>query len=140
MEYKIKVENGGFVPTHAHEADAGYDLYAPKGCHGVLAPGNGVIIDTMVRIFIPEGYCGRIEAKSGLFFNHSIISKGLIDSGFTGTIKVKLVNLGHEPYEIKGGQKISQIVFQKCEYVEFEIVDEIPDTDRGENGYGSTGI
>ena len=140
VKYKIKLEKGGIIPLYAHEEDAGCDLFAPIGCNGILKPGCGIIIDTMVRIFIPKGYCGKIESKSGLFFNHGIISEGLIDSGFTGTIKVKLINLGHEPYKIEGGQKISQIVFQKCEHVEFEIVDEIPDTDRGENGYGSTGL
>lgn len=82
---------------------------------------------------------GLVVSKSGLFFNHGLVATGLIDYSYRGAIKVKLVNLGKEDYEVKRGDKIAQLVILPILTPELEIVDELDKTDRGENGFGSSG-
>lgn len=158
---KIKLDKGAFMPERAHESDAGLDL---KSMEDAIVPAGGsYIFDTGVHIelhdidvVVPEYYetkelCGIktmacsfptvafLKSKSGLNIKHNITSEGVIDQGFTGSIKVKLYNHGAEDYQIKRGDKISQLVIVPILIPELEVVDELEETDRGENGFGSTG-
>lgn len=135
---KIVLDDGAFVPERAHEADAGYDLKTPFDT--VIRPGGSAIIDTGVHIAIPMGYFGKIESKSGLNVNHGIVScGGVIDSGYTGSIRVKLYNFGRLPYTFRTGEKIAQLIIQPCILPELIITDKLLKTERGNKGFGSTG-
>lgn len=134
---KIKLDPGAYMPKYAHEADAGMDLRSPISA--LVYPKNRVLIDTGVHIEIPNGYVGMIKSKSGLNMNYGIVSEGVIDSGYTGSICVILYNHGNAPYQICKGDKISQLVIMPVIHAGLELVDELEETDRGNNGFGSTG-
>jgi dUTP pyrophosphatase len=95
--------------------------------------------DTGVHVTIPEGFVGFIKSKSGLMCNHGIITDGTIDAHYTGPIKVCLFNHGTSKYEVKAGDKIAQLVIVPCMLPKLELVDSLEETDRGDNGFGSTG-
>lgn len=134
---KIKLDEGAFVPVRAHETDAGADLRSPVD---VLVPArHSRIIDTGVHIQLPHGYVGMLKSKSGMNVKHGITSEGVIDEGYTGPIKAKLYNHSDKPYDIARGDKITQLVILPCEYVHFDLVDDLEDSERGGNGFGSTG-
>ena len=137
---KVLIDEGGFKPVKAHEADAGFDLFAPDDfVVSTLAP---AIIDTKVHIQIPKGYVGLILPKSGLNVKHNTLSFGVIDSGYEGSIVVKLYKLGGENYHIKKGDKISQIIFMPIsevnELIEVDKDNFYQNTERGSAGFGST--
>lgn len=134
---KIKLDTGAIAPTRAHEKDAGLDLYAKEG---QVVPAHGsAIFDTGVHVQLPPFTVGDVDPKSGLSFNHDILTHGTIDEEYTGTVQVKLWNLGSEDYQIKRGDKIAQLVIKEIQRPPLQIVPEIEDTDRGNNGFGSTG-
>ena len=150
---RIVLDKGAKMPTRAHEWDAGLDLYAMEkgvvpGCsysasttsysHGEVNVGRKVF-DTGVHIEIPEGCVGLIKSKSGLMVNHKITSDGTIDSGYTGSIRVCLFNHSMSKYRVKAGDKIAQLVIVPCLLPDLELVDSLEETDRGDNGFGSTG-
>ena len=132
---KIMLDEGAKMPTRAHPYDAGLDLYA---MHDGLVDYSKTF-DTGVHVQIPEGYVGFIKSKSGLMCKRSIVTDGTIDAHYTGSIKVCLFNHGSRSYEVKAGDKIAQLVILKCELPELELVDSLDETDRGDNGFGSTG-
>lgn len=134
---KIKLDMGAFMPVRAHETDAGADLRSPV--YALIPAGCSRVIDTGVHIQLPHGYVGMLKSKSGLNAWFSITSEGVIDEGYTGPIMVKLYNNGDEPYRIERGDKITQLVIIPCEYVDFEVVDKLDDSERGGDGFGSTG-
>ena len=134
---KVMLDNGAFAPTRAHKTDAGLDLRSPI-CIEVPAKGSAVI-DTGVHVELPVGTAGFLKSKSGLNVNHDITSDGVIDVGFTGSIKAKLYNHGTKPYQVLRGYKITQLVIFDCLFHDVEIVDELETTERGGNGFGSTG-
>ena len=135
---KIMLDHGAFEPTRAHATDAGLDLRAKERVK--IWPGMSATIDTGVHVELPAGYYGKLESKSGLNVKHSIVCcGGVIDEGYTGTIVVKLYNLGDKAYVFEPGDKVAQLVIQPYIAPEIEIVDELSDTDRGSNGFGSTG-
>lgn len=150
---KIKLDDGAIMPTRAHETDAGLDLYSREnkivfprqvmlfGSDGFSIPAEiGESFDTGVHIMMPHGYYGKIESKSGLNMKYGVVScGGVIDEGYTGSIVVKLYNLGSRPYEVRAGDKIAQIIIQPYSAPEMELVDDLEKTDRGDNGFGSTG-
>ena len=133
----IILDKGAFIPEFAHKTDAGADLRSPL-CAKVPARGN-VAIDTGVHVEIPEGYTIFLKSKSGLNVNHNLIGEGVVDSGFTGSIRVKLYNLGDTDYQIMRGDKIIQMVILPCGYCEFTQVEKFAETERGDGGFGSTG-
>lgn len=139
---KITLDKGAVMPTRAHEWDAGLDLYAPEGggVYGITPCGGSVTIDTGVHIQIPEGYVGFIKSKSGLMVNHHVVTDGTIDAHYTGSISVKLFNhsMGLR-YDVRPGDKIAQLVIVPCLLPELELVVSLDETDRGDNGFGSTG-
>ena len=133
---KIKLDPGAYKPTRGHIDDAGLDLYSTASLW--LHPGKHEVIDTGVHVQIPPGYVGLITSKSGLMAK-GITSRGTIDCGFTGSIKAVLYNHGDEGYLINAGDKITQLVILPCLTPPLEIVDDLDDTDRGSDGFGSTG-
>jgi dUTP pyrophosphatase len=134
---KILLDEGAVKPTRAHAYDGGLDLYSKEDAY--IRANNSFLFDTGVHVQIPEGCVGFIKSKSGLMVNHGILTDGTIDCGYTGPIKVKLFNHGGSKYEVKKGDKIAQLVIVPCLLPELELVDSLEETDRGENGFGSTG-
>lgn len=102
-------------------------------------PGDSCRFDTGVHMAIPEGFVGFLKSKSGLNVNYGIQSEGVIDSGYTGSIVVKLFNHGEQPVEIKKGQKISQLVLLPIITPVLCVVKDLEATERGNGGFGSTG-
>ena len=135
---KIKLEPYAYAPNRAHSTDAGLDIMSPVGMVKIPARGNAVI-DTGVHVELPEGTVGFLKSKSGLNVKCGIVSEGVIDVGYTGTIKVKLYNLSDEDYYVYRGDKITQLVVFKCDFPEVEVVEDLKETERGDNGFGSTG-
>lgn len=135
---KIMLDPGAFEPKRAHPTDAGLDLMAKERVK--IWPGMSATIDTGVHVELPAGYYGKVESKSGLNVKNSIVScGGTIDEPYRGSIVVKLYNLGDKAYVFEPGDKVAQLVIQPYIAPEIEIVDELSDTDRGSNGFGSTG-
>jgi len=108
-----------------------------------IAPGERALVPTGISIAIPEGYAGFVQPRSGLALKHGITclnTPGLIDSGYRGELKVLLINTDRtESFEIVRGERIAQLVIQAVETVEFIEVDTLPDSVRGEGGFGHTG-
>ena len=134
---KIKLMENALMPTRAHKTDAGLDILSPES---IFVPARGsVVIDTGVCVELPQNTVGMLKSKSGLNTKHGITSEGVIDVGYTGSIKVKLYNHSDWWYEVHRGDKISQLVVMPIIIPELELVDELEDTERGTNGFGSTG-
>lgn len=136
---KIMLDKGAVLPTRGHPDDAGLDLRAKEGFTEVISPHSSACFDTGVHMEIPKGYVGFIKSRSGLNVKHSIQTEGVIDSGYTGSIVVKLYNNGDETVQIKGGDRIAQIVILPILYTHLEVVSELDGTERGNGGFGSTG-
>ena len=134
---KIKIDKGAYMPTRAHSTDAGLDLYAKEG--KIVPAKESATFDTGVHIQLPPGTAGLLVSKSGLNVKHEITSTGLIDEGYTGSIKVKLYNHGGHDYRVEAGDKISQLVILPICTPELEVVESLEDTERGTDGFGSTG-
>lgn len=137
MKIKCVIDNGSYMPTKAHKEDAGFDLYTPEFVT-VEAFGSAVI-DTGVHIAIPEGYVGFIKSKSGLNVKLGLRAEGVIDAGYTGSIVVKMYNDSHRAYTFARGDKITQLVILPIPDIEFERVESLEKTERGSNGFGSSG-
>lgn len=134
---KVKLDEGAKMPTRAHSTDAGLDIYAREKD---LIPARGSVkIDTGVHIELPEGTVGFLKSKSGLNVNRGITSEGVIDVGYTGSIVVKLYNNSDEYYEVKAGDKISQLVILPILTPTPYLVESLEETERGDNGFGSSG-
>lgn len=143
MNFKI---DNALIPTRAHKHDAGLDLPAING--GTIYPGQSMVFQTGVHVELPRfnpydhtgDTCGLICPRSGMNVKHGIFCSGVIDAGYTGEILVRLFNFGVKPYEVKPGDKIAQMVVVPC-YTGYDItlVNEMEDSERGENGFGSSG-
>lgn len=134
---KITLDPGAYVPVRAHATDAGLDLKSPKLVY--IPPYSSVVIDTGVHVEIPEGYAGMLKSKSGLNIKHDITSDGVVDCGYVGSIQVKLYNHGSHGYEVKNGDKITQLVVTPIVTPAIELVNELKSTERGSKGFGSSG-
>ena len=134
------IEPGAFAPSRAHRNDAAIDLCSKYD--GIVKPHSYEFFDTGVHIEIPKGNCGLIVSRSGLNKNYGITSTGLIDPGYTGSIGVVLHNDGDKPFEVHAGDRISQLVFLECKMFSLELasMDSMDESDRGINGWGSTGL
>lgn len=136
---KIKLDKGAYMPTRAHKTDAGLDLYARES--RVVPAKGSAIFDTGVHIELPKGTVGMVKSKSGLNTKHGLTSEGVIDEGYTGSIVVKLYNNSERTFQVFAGQKISQLVILPVIIPdELEIVEELENSDRGNNGFGSSGV
>ena len=134
---KVKLEKWAYMPERAHETDAGADLRTPHDV--IVMPHGSAVIDTGVAIELPPNSVGMVKSKSGLNVKHGITSEGVIDVGYTGNIVVKLYNHSDKPYGFKAGDKISQLVIMPILTPTFTQVDSLEETERGANGFGSTG-
>lgn len=135
---KIMLEPTAFMPQRAHPTDAGLDLRSRW--YTLIPAHDSAIFDTGIHIALPEGYYGKIEGKSGLNVKSGIVSLGgTIDEPYRGSIVVKLYNMTDEDYVVKAGDKIAQLVIMPYITPELEVVTELDETDRGNNGFGSTG-
>lgn len=138
---KVMLDDGAYMPERVHELDAGYDLKMPDGLDEViLYGGSAVVIDTGVHIAIPQGYVGFIKSKSGLNVKNDLTATGVIDAGYTGSIVVKLYNHGRYIKKFNSGDKLTQIVILPISTPDLELVDSLEETERGNNGFGSTGV
>ena len=138
----IRLIDDAIIPNYAKPGDAGADLVAAESL--VLEAGGGrALISTGVAIAIPEGFAGFVQPRSGLALKHGITclnTPGLIDSGYRGELKVLLINTDpNETFEVNKGERIAQLVIQKVEECNFQEVEELPDSERGETGFGSSG-
>ena len=123
---------------YAHDGDAGFDFRCLEGF--TLEPGERRSVGTGLAIELPDGYVSLIWEKSGLAFNHGIKTfGGVVDSGYRGEYKVGLINVSDEPYTFAAGDKVAQVLIQKVERATFVQVDELSDSARGADGFGSTG-
>lgn len=141
MTLKIKLNHPhAKVPTRANSTDSGMDLYAVEDLW--LFPLQSAIVNTGISIQLPPNTEAQIRPRSGLAAKHQITvvnSPGTIDEGYTGEIKVILFNLGVKPFEIKVGDRIAQMVIAPILKPEIELVTELNESERGTNGFGSTG-
>ena len=134
---KITLDKGAKMPTRAHSTDAGIDLYARET--QIIPARESAIFNTGVHIELPPNTVGMLKSKSGLNVKHGITSEGVIDVGYTGSIVAKLYNNSGYDYKVNAGDKITQLVILPILTPELEEVDELEETDRGTNGFGSTG-
>ena len=128
------------LPVHAREGDAGLDLHAAHDL--TLEPGARGVVGTGLAIAIPAGYAGLVLPRSGLALTHGLTilnTPGLVDSGYRGEVKILLVNHDAKPVTLKRGQRVAQLVIQRVERAELNEVSELPSSQRGTGGFGSTG-
>lgn len=135
--YECMVQPGALLPKRAHSSDAGADLFSYQDCE--IYPGEQKLVDTGIAIKIPRGFGGFIynrssQGKVGITIPHSV---GVIDSDYRGNLKVLLKNISEDPYKIKVGDRIAQLVIQPIQLVDFKDI--WNDTTRGTGGFGSTG-
>lgn len=143
MNIKVINKSNFSLPTYKTEGSAGVDLQASISEPIVLKPMDRVLVPTGLFMSIPEGYEGQIRGRSGLAIKHGVTlanGVGTIDSDYRGEIKVILINLGKENFIIEHGDRIAQFVFKKYEKAQFEEVDFLEETVRGQGGFGHTGI
>ena len=126
---KIKLDHGAIMPTRAHDTDAGLDLYCMDKIV-FIQPQSAAVFDTGVHIELPPDTVGMIKSKSGLNVNHGLTSEGVIDVGYTGSIKVKLYNHSSKGYTVRRGDKISQLVVMPIIIPTLEVVEELAATER----------
>lgn len=135
------LDQGIEPPVYALPGDAGADLRTTQDV--VLEPGDRALVPTGVAIALPEGYVGLIHPRSGLAVRHGLTlvnSPGTIDAGYRGEIKVPLLNTDRsETIRLQRGDRIAQLVIQQVAQAQFTLVDRLPDSDRGAQGFGSTG-
>jgi len=141
LTIKMKKLSDFPTPAYAHKGDSGVDLFAAEEYD--LKPMERKLIPTGLKLEIPHGYEGQVRPKSGLAINHGIShanAVGTIDSSFRGEIKIPLINYSDKTYKIEKGKKIGQIIFSKVEEAIFDEVEELGQTTRNEQGFGSTGL
>jgi dUTP pyrophosphatase len=136
-----RLHEGAVLPSRAYAGDAGLDLSAAEPAE--LAPGSRATIGTGLAIALPEGHTGLVLPRSGLASKHGIgvlNAPGLIDSGYRGEVRVILHNHGSETFRVEPGMRIAQLVLVAVEDVVLVEVEELPPTERGEGGHGSSGL
>jgi dUTP pyrophosphatase len=128
------------LPRQAYAGDAGLDLSACEGV--VLEPGERALVSTGVAVAIPPGYAGYVQPRSGLAIEHGITivnTPGLVDSGYRGELRIIVLNTDRESaFAIEPGMRIAQLVILPVPPVELRVVDELPDSERGQRGFGSS--
>jgi len=141
---KIKVVNCGHqqLPVYATPLSAGMDLRANLDAPVTLHPMERRLIPTGLHIALPEGYEAQVRPRSGLALKHGLTvlnAPGTIDADYRGEVGVVLINLSQEDFVINDGERIAQMVIARHEHAEFEVVEVLDETERGEGGYGHTG-
>ncbi len=148
-EIKVKIKRvGGYkgeLPRYVSPGSSGLDLTAyikDQGGEIVIRPGKIELVPTGIAVSIPEGFEGQVRPRSGLALKYGVTlvnTPGTIDSDYRGEIKVILINHGEVPYVVKNGDRIAQLVIAKVTKITWEETEELPDTERGDGGFGSTG-
>lgn len=134
-----RLSNDAIVPTRGSGGAVGYDLYSTDDV--VVDPTHRIIVGTGIAVVLPVNVYGRVAPRSGLTVKHGIhIGAGVIDPDYTGEIKVALFNLGDTPFEIKKGDRIAQLILERCETPDVREINEMNETARGSGGFGSTGV
>ena len=127
------------VPTRGSDRSVGYDLYSSEDAMVPCQAGRA-LVGTGITVVLPEGVYGRVAPRSGLAVKHCInVGAGVIDPDYTGEIKVVLFNHGEKDFEIKKGDRIAQLVLERCETPPIEEISIVEDTERGSGGFGSRG-
>lgn len=139
VKIKYVLDDGAYAPERAHRTDAGWDIRTPGFVS--IPPHNSVTVYSGVHAAIPEGYYIEVCNKSGLNVKHGITlhGSGTIDSGYTGSIAVKLYNDSEEQYSFRTGDKIAQMIIHPFTDIEWEQAESLEETERGDGGFGSTG-
>ena len=130
------------LPSYQTTGSAGMDLHAAIAADCAIAPGARQFLPCGFALAIPQGYEGQVRSRSGLALKHGVAvlnSPGTIDSDYRGELAVVLVNHGDSPFVVSRGMRIAQLVISRVEQAEWTEVAELPDTARGEGGYGHTG-
>ncbi len=143
MIIKLKLDDGVECPSYATAGAAGADIKAAPGVSVVIPPGCYKVIPTGVYPEIPEGYEIQVRPRSGLALKHGITvlnSPGTIDSDYRGEIRVMLINHGSADFTVSGGDRIAQLVVAEVTQAEFVSASSLSQTERGEGGFGSTGV
>ena len=143
MKVKIVNKSKHPLPEYATPGSAGMDLRANIDAPITLAPGERKLIPTGIYIALPVGYEAQVRPRSGLALKHGIglaNMLGTVDADFRGEIGVILINLGQEDFVVNDGERIAQMVIAKHERAEWDVVEELDETERGEGGYGHTGV
>lgn len=133
------------VPPPAYQTAhaAGLDLPAAVDGELVIRPGERALVPTGWAMALPPGYEGQVRPRSGLALRHGVTvlnTPGTIDADYRGEVKVLLINLGTEPFVVRTGDRIAQLLVSRVEHASIELVTELDGTERGEGGYGSTGV
>ena len=135
---EVRVAGPGVLPAYSSEGAAGADLVASEGV--TVAPGGRAAVPTGLHLQLPHGHVGLVWPRSGLAVKHGIDTlAGVIDSDYRGEVRVVLVNHGGTPFEIKPGDRIAQLLVQRVERAGFTRVEALAESERGTNGFGSTG-
>ena len=143
MKIKIVNKSKHPLPEYATPSSAGMDLRANIDAPITLAPGERKLIPTGIYIALPVGYEAQVRPRSGLALKYGIglaNMLGTVDADFRGEIGVILINLGQEDFVVNDGERIAQMVIAKHERAEWDVVEELDETERGEGGYGHTGV
>ncbi len=139
---KIVTEEGVKLPAYQTAGSAGCDVCAFLSEDIVLKPGERALVPTGIKMAIEEGYEVQVRPRSGLAAKNGVTvlnTPGTIDSDYRGEVKVILINLGKEPFTIKNGERIAQLVVKPVVCADFALVSELSRTERGSGGFGSTG-
>lgn len=139
-----RLPHGRGLPAPAYMTDqaAGLDLPAAIAAPLTVAPGAIALVPTGLKLAIPEGYEGQVRPRSGLAVKHGLTvvnAPGTIDADYRGEVKVALINLGHQPVTIARGDRLAQLVIAPVARAELAEVDALPESPRGEGGFGHTG-
>jgi len=143
LSISIDPEGEGLdLPAYATGGSAGMDLRAAVHEDLTIAPGRRALVPTGIRIAVPPGYEAQVRPRSGLALKHGVTilnTPGTIDADYRGPVGVIMANLGEEPFVIRRGDRIAQLVIAPVVRADLEVLPELPDTERGEGGFGHTG-
>lgn len=142
LEVTVRKKDGVSLPSYATESSSGLDLAAFLDESVVLAPFSRALIPTGIHVGIPEGFEAEIRPRSGIAHKFGVTvlnTPGTIDADYRGEVKVLLINLGDQPFTINNGDRIAQMIFKSVVTIEWKPVEELPDSKRGQGGFGSTG-
>ena len=134
---KVQLDPGAYMPERSYKTDAGADLRTPY--RFILRANSYKVIDTGTHFDIHDGYVGVVKSKSGLMCNDGIVTDGVCDAGYSGSVRVCLFNHSNKHRVFEKGEKIAQIIFLPVITPDFEQVEEITGGERSDNGFGSTG-
>lgn len=137
----VKIDKELPTPMYAKHGDAGMDLYAREAA--MIAPGEQKMVGAGIKVAIPYGFEIQVRPRSGLAYKYGVSivnTPGTVDHGYRGEIGIILINHGKAPFEVKRGDRIAQMVFNKVEFAQLEECEELPSSERAAGGFGSTGV